>query len=668
MKKNLKKLIMGVWALSILVHIFAPLVVVYAAQDLKDIVFTVEDTSKYKIEAIGNDELKVTRLSDNQNRFIQIHQNNEKVSVGERVTGVSCPTENTVCKFTIDNWALPSYTLNYDNSFMDVTEGENLISNSTNFSGARNLTIKEHINQQQEPENNEPVSTVDYNVTIELTDNMKQYYELTAGTNVITVTLKNSDPTVTSTIKLQNHQTSADLTPAVTCTTTKDSCTFVAPANTATKLAFNTQHIDLAQELPDEFSKEGYRLEGYKPEEEPIKNTKTLKVDEPRDFDNNVVLLWDCDGKICYNHSLFENVEQLQTGKFIAASSISNENTNAVANTIKFDVHSREKFFAPYWKFVALKSQIDAAGAKIDSFKGSTGIDFAPVNEPQESNAYVSYGNRNFKIIIYGEDYKGLTLGSLSDLDYYPREWANRFERRENYDISGTTKDKPAEMLGVLLQNTVTIERLTYTSYTISKVEALDVPNGAVEVDAGANGFTIYFHSNYYDKVEFKITDDDGNEYFILINRRTIDPYFDIRHDSDDAKIMAEVFYADSKSYENFNVLGKIQYKDGTTKVVQLTAINYGRDGLGNEVSGIEYDEANPSYVRPGDAPPVSDRGKGIKRAKFAYDIDKSELKKIDKVYINVEMEGSTQNYYNGNFAGSGKGDVLDMKYWEDRL
>lgn len=648
MKKHLKKLIMGVWALSILVHIFAPLVVVYAAQDLKDIVFTVEDTSKYKIEAIGNDELKVTRLSDNQNRLIQIYVNNEKVSVGERVTGVSCPTENSVCKFTIDNWALPSYTLNYDNSFMDVTESESLISNSTNFSGARNLIIKEHINQQQE-QNNEPVSTVDYNVTIELTDNMKQYYELTAGTNVITVTLKNSDPAVTSTIKLQNHQNSTDLTPTVTCNTENDSCTMVAPANTETKLVFNTKHIDLVD---------------YRPEEEPIKNTKTFKVDEPREFDGKAALLWECNGKICYNYSLFQDIHVEEYGTFIAANTITNENTNAGSSSIEFDVHSRVKFFAPYWKFLSRKADIDAAGANIDSFKGEGKIDVAPLNEPNENNAYVSYGNRGFKIIIYGEDYKGITIGELSGLEYYPADWVSWFKRRESFDISGTTKDTPVEMLGYVLQDRINIKKLTYTDYTIESIEAIDVPTGAVVVnDKNDGSYDLVFNSNFYSKVEFKVTDSDGNEYFFVFNRRTTDPYIATEDGGPRAGIVAEVFYDNDLLYTDYTVLAKIQYKDGTTKVVELTGIPYGDDGFGHPVDVIEWDEEDPPIG--GDDIP---KGRGIKKTKYAYETTKAELKKVDKIYINVERTGSTQEYYTGNFAGSGKGDLIDMKYWEDRL
>lgn len=33
----------------------------------------------------------------------------------------------------------------------------------------------------------------------------------------------------------------------------------------------------------------------------------------------------------------------------------------------------------------------------------------------------------------------------------------------------------------------------------------------------------------------------------------------------------------------------------------------------------------------------------------------------VDKIYINVEMNGSTDSTYAGNYAGSGKGEIIDM-------
>jgi len=105
-----------------------------------------------------------------------------------------------------------------------------------------------------------------------------------------------------------------------------------------------------------------------------------------------------------------------------------------------------------------------------------------PVGEPTANNAYVSYGDRNFKVVIYSNKYKGVTMGDLSDLHYYPSRWTNPFLRTDQYDISDTTKEKPALMDSILLESTVKIKSLGYNSFEIASIEALDVPKEAVKI------------------------------------------------------------------------------------------------------------------------------------------------------------------------------------------
>ena len=62
-----------------------------------------------------------------------------------------------------------------------------------------------------------------------------------------------------------------------------------------------------------------------------------------------------------------------------------------------------------------------------------------PVGEPTYNNSYVSYGDRNFKVVIYNDNYKGVSIGSLDDLHYYPTTWVDPFLRRDQYDISAGT-------------------------------------------------------------------------------------------------------------------------------------------------------------------------------------------------------------------------------------
>ena len=490
---------------------------------------------------------------------------------------------------------------------------------------------------------------------------------MTDGTNVINLSLKNtSEPAKSISLYRNDDNTKAVITTTVTCNDNKDSCTMIAPANTIVNLNYDTKVISLASGKTDEqgnlITKDGYPEKDEYRDEDAIRNNKYIVIDEPRDFDGKAVLLWDCDGKICYNYSNFDDLSsQVAKTTYMDETTITNQNTNAGATTIKFSVHSREKFFAPYWKFQVLKDEIDAGTKKLDAYKGESGIDYPPLEEPSENNTYISYMNRGPKMIIYNEDFRGIKLADLESLNYYPSEWANAFNRRESYDISGTTKDNPTEILALLLQDNVTINALsTYNGFTIKSIEALDVPEGAVEVAKVDNKFNLIFHSNYFEKVVFKALDNEDHEYYFLVNRRTMDPGFNRIGHGEDAILEAEIFYDNHKTYEDYNVLGKIQYKNGSTKVIDLTITNYGDDGFGNAVDALEWDEDDPPF---GDA-----IGKGIKRAKFTYTISDAELKTVDKIYINVEKAGSTGTTYAGNFAGSGKGNVIDMADWKLQL
>ena len=435
----------------------------------------------------------------------------------------------------------------------------------------------------------------------------------------------------------------------------QDICTYKVETGTRVKLDYNDELIDIKKETDDD--RDPYQnIETH----EVINSNITLGVMEPSKYDGNPTLVWSCGNAVCYH-----KFTGLTGTQFIDASTIADDRDN----TKIFDVHATTIGFVPTVRFAARKTAIDNGELTIDKIVGPDGIDYPPVGEPKENNAYVSYGDRAFKAIIYNEDYKGLTLGSLSDLNYYPHEWSNAFERRESYDISGTTKENPTEILALLLQNHIKIKGQAINSFVPTSIEALDVPEGSVTAGIEMNGanfdyFDIVFKSNYFDKVTFKVTDADENEYYFMVNRRTIDPYIDVNPNTGEGKIITEVFYDSSYSYTDYNVLANIVYKDGTHKLVKQSPIIYGDALIYGIIDDYEFDDEYP----PDDGIPPEDRGKGIKRAKYAYSISRDELKKVDKIYINVERSSSTKEFYSGNFAGSGKGNVLDMKYWEDRL
>ena len=89
-------------------------------------------------------------------------------------------------------------------------------------------------------------------------------------------------------------------------------------------------------------------------------------------------------------------------------------------------------------------------------------------------------------------------------------------------DISETTKDSPVYLYAFLLQDTVELEANTISN-PITGVKALDVSERAVSVIKVDNKFKITFSSNYYDNIEFELTDNANNKYYIRIGRINLD-------------------------------------------------------------------------------------------------------------------------------------------------
>lgn len=410
-------------------------------------------------------------------------------------------------------------------------------------------------------------------------------------------------------------------------------------------------------------------------------------------FDGNAYLIWSCGDGTCYH--LFEDTK----GKtlFIAESTITADNKRGEV----FDVHAKYKTFAAKddfegWQdaykqyknleeidFSSLDTSIviehvdmrdyeedaikDGACTKedkdreeieecVDEYVSDKGIfirraGFQPVGEPYNNNAYVSYGDRNFKITIYNEDYRGVTLGTLDDLSYYPAVWTNPFLRVESFDISGTDKESATVIETVLLESTVNIKALEYNDFEIKSIEALDVPKNAVTVTKERDEFKIKFASNFYDNVLFKVTSTDNEIYYFRINRLTID--VNLIHDDHKAFISSYFYFDNKTSYEDYSIKAKIVYKDGTFKIVEMENAKKIDDGLGNPTYVYELDEEKLTG---------EEKGKGLKVSAYQYELTEEDEKNISKVYVNVEYKGSTKDTYAGAFAGSGKGVLIDFE------
>ncbi len=265
-----------------------------------------------------------------------------------------------------------------------------------------------------------------------------------------------------------------------------------------------------------------------------------------------------------------------------------------------------------------------------------------PVGEPQYTNAYVSYGDRSFKVVIYNSNYRGVKMGDLSQLTYYPDEWTNPFIKRDQFDISGTTKDNPSPVTSILLESTVMIKAVNVNGFVIDEIEPLDVPADAVSVSEVNGEFRLEFSSNFYSNVVFKVTGTDGSVSYMEVKRFTIDAWFKF---VDNHPVLAAEFYFDkNRSYEDFKLTAKIVYKNGTVKNVELEPYFGIDDGLGNIADAFEVES-----------------GKGLKKSEFHYNLEDGEDRTISKIYMNAEYVGSTANNYAGAYVGSGEGELANI-------
>jgi len=270
-----------------------------------------------------------------------------------------------------------------------------------------------------------------------------------------------------------------------------------------------------------------------------------------------------------------------------------------------------------------------------------------PLGEPEDNNAYVSYGDRNFKVVIYNDDFKGITMGDLSELSYYPEYYTNPLVRQDHFDISGTTKNRPTFLNSILLESTVIIRALNYNSFVISSIEALDVPEDAVTITKESNGdFKLVFSSNFYDNVVFKVTDTKSEVSYLQVKRFTIDGW--VANNDEGSTLIADFYFDREKSYSDFDLTAKVILNDGTTKNVILTAKNGIDDGLGNITDGYEVDEQ-------------SSGGKGLKKSTFVSKLEGIQERDIDKIYLNAEYKGSTASNYAGAYVGSGEGTLANL-------
>lgn len=268
----------------------------------------------------------------------------------------------------------------------------------------------------------------------------------------------------------------------------------------------------------------------------------------------------------------------------------------------------------------------------IDNDLDEYGVKVQPVGEPQGNSSYVSYGNRNFRLTIYNENYKAIELGDLSDLHYVPHFYQDA-TYVDAIDISETTEENPAIMHSILLEDTVRIKESAIGGLHIKSIEALRAPEGAIDINGEDGEYEFVFNSNYYDRVVFKITDTDENEYYLMVERSILNNW--IREES-----VQTTFYFDADtSYSDYELIATYVYTDGTIVEKEMKNAQRIDDGLGNITYAYE-----------------TEAGLNLKMATYVIEEERGFSDNLDGVYFNARKAGTTDLIYAGTLVGSGLG------------
>lgn len=376
-------------------------------------------------------------------------------------------------------------------------------------------------------------------------------------------------------------------------------------------------------------------------------------------FDGNAYFVWvDSNDKICYHKftGLQGRPEDPNEGykiNYINVSELTDQSTNNSAY-----VWGQEN---ANWVLAAdmedehgdvrtdlTKTYIFGTGVYNEDRRIEMGVQLDPTGAQNGANSICSNGNRKFRTTIYRDNYNAIEFSSnTNDYTYFPCFWDQTFFS-STVDISGTTKDRPAEYDTYLLESTIRFTKGQFSA-PITAVEALDVNPNAVDIRIVDGTCTIKFNSNYYDNVIFKITA-GGKDYFVKVNRLVLDIKDNFGPTTTNPCLIARIFYDTSKSYDDFEVVATVIYNNGNTETKVLTPEKlryYDSDDHNREIQGNEY---------------ALNGGKGLYESQCYIEVDNRNLV---GAYFTIVKKGSLTaegDTYNGTFSGSGEGTYYDAR------
>ncbi len=366
-------------------------------------------------------------------------------------------------------------------------------------------------------------------------------------------------------------------------------------------------------------------------------------------FDGRAYFVWDCNSKVCYH--LFEGLKAPGQGvNYIKNTEITDQSGNNGTYTFKQKVAD----------WVLPVDFVDNAGKILNKWAGKSAKEIlAPVWDGGASINSIAFGDgansistnedQMFKVIIYRDGYKAITIGdSADDYTYFPAVWDVTSNPESTFnpeiDISGTTADKPARVDTYLGEPLVRIK-----ADGIATIRPLNVNSSALSyVQKDINVFEIRFNSNYYDHVVFELKGTDGKTYYLMVARLAFSVSNDFRPDQPHV-FAAQVMYPTGSANGNtYSVIATVVDKDGNKKIHTLKAEDYVRSYYDHQQGKEISENLGKSYSC----------GKGLSCTQFSITV--GNIRQIKGVYVNVVKNSTSINdVYPGTFSGSNLG-----TYW----
>ena len=196
-------------------------------------------------------------------------------------------------------------------------------------------------------------------------------------------------------------------------------------------------------------------------------------------------------------------------------------------------------------------------------------------------------------------NFKGVEAFTSVMLDNYD------FTQWNGVDLSETTKANPGKVTAYYGENTIGFDSNVASDIKkISLVSNSGVPSNAVSIDN--TNKTVKVLSNYYNEIPLEIELEDGTKGYVTVDRIGIfvgrlnagtkefyhgasaDVGENMNVDTDKDRIVAVFYHEDTKTYNDYDLIVNMVFKDGSTK----TAIAKGVGDVANsngDIVGSDY-------------------------------------------------------------------------------